>query len=98
MGQTLDRLRQCTIRTRIVLGPEREPFPPVSVEPAAIAVQGAWRIHEPSESPLGSPLPVGGKRHGFGMSFYRRVLTEGALCVKEAEHSSGKNKRAAGSP
>ena len=57
-GQTANRLGQIPVRTRVILGPEGEPLPPVAVEPAAIAIVGARRIHQSGEGPLALLLPV----------------------------------------
>src|SRR5258706_3409752 len=47
-----------TVGTWIVLGPEREAQPPVSIEAAAIAVVGTGRKHQAREGPLAFFLPV----------------------------------------
>src|SRR6516162_11875421 len=86
MPEGIGKLPVCS---RIILGPKGEPFPPVPVEPAAIAVIGAWGEHQAGESPLRLLLPIRRQRHIA--VFDGRVFAEGEL---ESIRGANQSKRA----
>src|ERR1700733_6358682 len=94
---TTNRLCQGAICAWIVLSPQREPFPPVTIESAAIAIERAGWIHQACERPFGRLLPVRGKRHGL-VALDRWVLAKGMLCIERAKDCSGENEDAASLP
>src|ERR1700730_18267557 len=85
-GQPSERLGKLPICRRIVLSPEGEPLPPVTVEPPAIAVIRARRKHQPGEGPLGLLLPV--LRYRVVAVFDRGILPERALESTQRAHKS----------
>src|SRR5882757_2174130 len=79
-GQTPDRLREGTIRARIILGPKRKPLAPVTIKSALVAVERAGWVHQAGKNPLGRPAPVARQRQGAAV-FDGRIFTKRALCI-----------------
>ena len=61
----------------VILGPQGEAFVPVAIEAAAVAVEGAGRVHQAGEGPFSGLLIIG--RHVEVKIFDAGVLVERAL-------------------
>src|ERR1700735_5246577 len=96
-GYTTDCLRKGAICAWIVLSPQREPLPPITIESAAIAIERAGWVHQACEGPLRRPLPIWGKRHGL-VALDGWVLAKGMLCIERAQDCSGEKEDAASMP